>query len=188
MIVFILLSFAFLIVKKYFVEKLIFMKKVCFVLFAATAVFACKQPAGSADPVASFNLDSAKMAIVTANNTFTDAFAKGDSLAASNCYTKDGCIMPDGGTPKICGKEGIAKFFAGAKKMGLASIKLTATDVTGGKELVSEEGNYEISAADGKTLDKGKYIVNWKQEDGHWKIYRDIWNTDMPPAPMPSKK
>jgi ketosteroid isomerase-like protein len=95
--------------------------------------------------------------------------------------------MP-GGTPKICGREGIARFFAGAKKMGMASFKLTTVEVTGGKELVSEEGSYEISGADGKALDKGKYIVNWIQEDGQWKIYRDIWNTDMPPPPPPPVK
>jgi uncharacterized protein (TIGR02246 family) len=176
-----------MIVKGYFVRKLIIMKKLFFILFAATVLFACKQPANSTDSVATFNLDSAKVAIAAANNVFTDAFAKGDSLGVSNCYAKDGCIMPTG-TPKICGREGIAGFFTGAKKMGMASIKLTPVEVTGGKDLVSEEGTYEISGADGNAFDKGKYIVNWIQEDGQWKIYRDIFNSDMPPAPMPAKK
>ncbi len=162
------------------------MKKLLFVLLAATALFACKQPAGNADSVATFNLDSAKKAITAANNVFTDAFGKSDSVGVSNCYAKDGCIMPTG-SPKICGRDGIAGFFMGAKKMGLASLKLTTVEVAGAKELVSEEGTYEISGADGKVLDKGKYLVNWKQEDGKWKIYRDTWNTDMPPAPMPAK-
>ena len=148
-------------------------------------MFPCTHPAGSSDSVATFHLDSVNMAITSANNVFTDAFAKGDSLGVSNCYAKNGCIMPSG-SPKICGKDGIAGFFMGAKKMGMASIKLTTVEITGGKELVSEEGTYEISGADGKVLDKGKYLVNWKQEDGQWKMYRDIFNSDMPPAHMPA--
>lgn len=163
------------------------MKKLCFVLFATPVLFACKQTTSSTDSLSSFNLDSAKMAITAADHVFSEAFAKGDSMGISNCYAKNGCIMPTG-TPKICGREGIAGFFMGAKKMGLASLQLTPVEVTGAKELVSEEGTYEISGADGKVIDKGKYLVNWKQEDGQWKIYRDTWNTDMPPAPMPAKK
>jgi ketosteroid isomerase-like protein len=34
----------------------------------------------------------------------------------------------------------------------------------------------------GKVVDRGKYIVIWKREQGQWKLHRDIWNTSMPPA------
>jgi ketosteroid isomerase-like protein len=34
---------------------------------------------------------------------------------------------------------------------------------------------------DMRALDKGKYIVIWKQEDGQWKLHRDIFNSSMPP-------
>ena len=30
----------------------------------------------------------------------------------------------------------------------------------------------------GKEIDKGKYIVLWKMEDGKWKLHRDIFNSD----------
>jgi ketosteroid isomerase-like protein len=30
--------------------------------------------------------------------------------------------------------------------------------------------------------DRGKYMVLWKrQADGSWKLYRDMFNTSMPP-------
>ncbi len=29
-------------------------------------------------------------------------------------------------------------------------------------------------------IDKGKYVVAWKKENGNWKLYRDIANTSMP--------
>ncbi len=34
--------------------------------------------------------------------------------------------------------------------------------------------------ADNKSLDKGKYVVVWKKQNGNWKMYRDIWNSNMP--------
>jgi ketosteroid isomerase-like protein len=38
----------------------------------------------------------------------------------------------------------------------------------------------------GNKLEKGKFIVLWKQEKGIWKMYRDIWNSDASPLPTPS--
>jgi hypothetical protein len=35
----------------------------------------------------------------------------------------------------------------------------------------------------GHVIDKGKYVEIWKKENGEWKIYADIWNTSLPPAP-----
>jgi len=69
------------------------MKKICFFFIAATIIIACNQPAGTKDVAGSFNLDSAKAAIVAANNLFSEAIAKGDSTAASALYSKDACIM-----------------------------------------------------------------------------------------------
>lgn len=71
--------------------------------------------------------------------------------------------------------------------MGIRDIKLTMDEVTGGNEIVAETGIYEVFADKGQAIDKGKYIVIWKEENGKWKMHRDIWNTDMP-APPPSEK
>lgn len=32
-------------------------------------------------------------------------------------------------------------------------------------------------------LEKGKYMSALKKENGTWKIFRDIWNTNASPAP-----
>jgi len=45
---------------------------------------------------------------------------------------------------------------------------------------ITEEGVFEINLKDGKQIDKGKYVVVWKKEDGKWKLYRDMSNTDLP--------
>ena len=66
--------------------------------------------------------------------------------------------------------------------MGIRNIKLTTQEVMGGKDAVAETGKYEMMDAGGKTLDNGKYIAVWKEENGKWKMYRDEWNSAMPVA------
>jgi hypothetical protein len=63
------------------------------------------------------------------------------------------------------------------------SARLTATEVQQhGATVAHEVGTYAMLGADGKELDRGKYIVIWKKEGNAWKIHRDIWNTSMPAA------
>jgi len=164
------------------------MKKLCVLFLSAMIILACNQPTATKEVTGSFNLDSVKSAIAANNKTFTEAIEKGDSALFVSNYTTDGCVMPNGGAPKMCGAEGLSKFFGIAKQMGVNSIKLTTTEVLGGKDLVSEEGLYEILDKTGNAIDKGKFIVTWKEEKGSWKKYRDIWNSDMPPPPPPVKK
>ncbi len=39
---------------------------------------------------------------------------------------------------------------------------------------------FTFSDKDEKELEKGKYIVLWKKEEGKWKLFRDCYNSDMP--------
>jgi ketosteroid isomerase-like protein len=32
-------------------------------------------------------------------------------------------------------------------------------------------------------VDAGKYVTVFQRKDGKWRIIRDIWNSDNPPAP-----
>ena len=164
------------------------MKKLFFLASMAIIMVACNQPSVKTETTPAFSLDSAKAAIAASNNSMNEAVEKGDSALFVSGYASDGCVMPDGGAPKMCGQAGLYKFFAIIRQMSVSNIKLTITEVTGGKELVAEEGTYELLSG-AKAIDKGKYIVTWKPENGVWKKYRDIWNSEMPPAPMnPAKK
>jgi ketosteroid isomerase-like protein len=77
-------------------------------------------------------------------------------------------------------KDKIVSAWSGAIRMGVKDIKLTTDDVTGNGEIAGETGTYEMYGDNNKLLDKGKYVVIWKNENGEWKLYRDIWNTSMP--------
>ncbi|MEP7144602.1 MAG: DUF4440 domain-containing protein [Ferruginibacter sp.] len=138
------------------------------------------------DENSTFSLDSVKAAITAGNKLYGGYFAADDSAKFVDCYTSDACIFPSN-MPKMCGPQAITAFFNGGYKMGIRNIKLTTNEVSGGKEAVMETGNYELLAAKDQVIDKGKYIVIWKEENGKWKMHRDIWNTDMP-EPLPAKK
>jgi ketosteroid isomerase-like protein len=66
--------------------------------------------------------------------------------------------------------------------MGIKDFKLTTHDVVGSEDLLVETGSYEMYGDKNAVIDKGKYVVAWKKENGNWKLYRDIANTSMPMA------
>ena len=125
------------------------------------------------------NLDSVKAAIAASNAAFGECFAKNDSVNFVARYTSDACINPTG-MPQICGSAGIGGYFRGGYAMGIRNIKLTTKDVMLGDPYAIETGNYEVQVEGGKAIENGKFIVIWKQENGAWKMYQDIWNSDAP--------
>jgi len=132
-----------------------------------------------------FSLDSAKAAIAASNKVFGACFATGDSVAFANCYASDGCIY-NANMPKVCGTDGIRSFLSIGYQSGIRNVVLTTEEVMGGKEAVVETGKYEVFIADNVSVEKGKFVVVWKEENGKWKMYRDIWNSDAPPPPPPA--
>jgi hypothetical protein len=54
---------------------------------------------------------------------------------------------------------------------GIAARGSTATEV----------GQYELRDKAGKVLDHGKYIVIWRQEGKKWKLFRDMFSTNVSP-------
>ena len=140
-----------------------------FVLIACT----CLIPAAYADGV--------KGAIEAANGQFSAAAAKGDGAALAALYSPDGQVMPAGSAP-IRGTEAIQRFWQGALDSGIAAVGLKTIDVFGRGPTATEVGEYELRDKAGKVLDHGKYIVIWRHVDGTWKLLRDMFSTNLPPA------
>lgn len=131
--------------------------------------------------------ESAKAIIAVKNTLFNNAIAKNDSTSFVNCYTDSLCFYPPN-TTEICNKDGVGKFFSGIQKMGVKGLLLSTKEVFVGKDIITETGTYDLQIANNQSVDKGKYMVIWKQENGNWKMHRDIYNSNMPVVPMPVTK
>lgn len=112
------------------------------------------------------------------NQSYGQAFGKGDSAAFVNCYTPDACIMP-ANSPEICGTQGQFAFFKFAYQSGVRNIVFSTAGLFGlTAQFVTEQGNYEMFGENKVSLGKGKYIVLWKKTSQGWKMYRDMFSSN----------
>ncbi|MBD2752972.1 nuclear transport factor 2 family protein [Spirosoma sp. BT704] len=105
-------------------------------------------------------------------------FSKG-AETMGDLYTSDAKIYPPGGDT-ISGNTAIGEFWKGAYGMGIKAAKLDTVEAEPAGDQIVEVGNYTLYGDGNAELDKGKYIVVWKQDGEAWKLHRDIWNTSMP--------
>lgn len=111
-----------------------------------------------------------------ADDVFEKHFQEGDSASIAELYTDDGMLLPTG-SDFIHGKESIRDFWQGAMNMGIKEVKLEIMETEIQGDSVIELGRYQLKGAGGEVMDWGKYVVIWKQEQGSWKLHRDIWNS-----------
>ncbi len=151
------------------------------------AFVACndKEDADKKDDIKpTFDIASAKKIIDSTNAAFGALVAKGDSAGLASFYTADGKMLGSN-MPVASGRSQIQSAFNGLfTAMGPIDLKVTIADAWGNEDLVAEDGTYVMSKG-GKEIDRGKYIVLWKMEDGKWKMFRDIFNSDLPPMAPP---
>jgi uncharacterized protein (TIGR02246 family) len=147
----------------------------------AAVLLLCSSLVVLASPSPGAQSGDVRAAIEAANAKFGAAWGKKDAAAITALYTANATLLPPHAA-RATGSEAILEFW----KAGLAGAppvaKLTTGEVEVHGDTAHEVGTYEVSAADGKVIDKGKYVVVWKREGGQWKMHRDIWNSDMPPA------
>ena len=127
----------------------------------------------------SFSIETAKKEIDEANLKFIKLFNSSDSVGLANMFTVDGKSM-EPNEPAFTGRSQIQTHYSNVMKMGANKLGLVTTGLWGDEKMLVEEGKYTFISEDGKELDKGKYIVLWKIEDGKWKLFRDCYNSDLP--------
>lgn len=148
--------------------------KIFFVsLVVSATLIACTPPA------AQFDLVTAKKEIESANRALSEFMAKGDSVALASAYSIEGALLLNN-MPAVKGKENLIKIWGSFINAGMGGLELTTIEVWGDENFITEEGLIVIKAKDGTQLDKGKYLVLWKKENGKWKLHRDISNSDLP--------
>ncbi len=135
--------------------------------------FLTAPPASAADDVRS--------AIEAANKKWEAAASRGDGAEVATLYTTDAELLPSQ-SDFVRGTQAIAQFWQAVFDSGVKGVSLTTLEVEGCGNTAHEVGKLEIRGADGKVLDRGKYIVVWKKEGDAWKLHRDIWTTSVVPA------
>ena len=166
------------------------------IVFVALAGAACttKAPASRTDSTApaaatvagagATDLAAIQRVIDSAQMRYIDAAIKGDVAALGSFYTDDAMVLAPN-EKLVSGRAAIdesnKQMFAAMKVSGL---KLKSSDVQASGDFVVETGSYEqtVQPKTGKAFhDVGKYVVVWKkQPDGSLKIFREIYNTDLP--------
>ena len=124
-------------------------------------------------------LTEVRDAIAAANEKFMAAFGQGDAAGLAALYTEKGQVLPPNGD-FVTGKEAIQGFWQALMDMGIKEAKLEIVEVEGHGDTAIEVSKYTLKGEAGQVLDKGKYIVIWKQEQGQWKLHPDIFNSSRP--------
>lgn len=149
-------------------------------ILASTLIFSCKhlekQVATNEISQPTFDLSTAKKEIEAVNQNFMELLAKSDTIGIGNLYTKDAKLM-FAGAPAFVGREKIQTAFSNILNSGITKVGLKTIAVFGTEDLLAEEGIVTIYVKD-KVVAEEKSIVLWKKEDGKWKLFRDISNSN----------
>jgi len=124
-----------------------------------------------------FDLAKEKEALQESFAGVMEALANKDAKAVANFYTEDGVFMPNNG-PIATGREEIEKAFEGFIAGGFTELDVESTWAEGCGEYLLDTEKWTLS--NGQYTLIGKSLVIWKKEDGMWKMYKDMINTDTP--------
>jgi ketosteroid isomerase-like protein len=127
-------------------------------------------------------------AIDSANAGYLGVFKRGDASALTAYYTDNALVM----APNMAawqGRAGISQGFTGfLSQFSLVDARLATSDIIITAYYAIERGTYAWtlhpkSGTGPDIVDNGKYLTVWeRQDDGSWKIARDINNSDRPGA------
>jgi ketosteroid isomerase-like protein len=124
-----------------------------------------------------FDLEAVRKYIHEANQTYGDRFQNNEPAWYAERYTQDACALPPN-EATVCGRDAIRAFNYNDGANAEIKIIITETAVYGNATEVIEEGTFDFPDGTGGSYDKGKFVAIWKQEDGKWKLFREIWNSD----------
>jgi len=122
-------------------------------------------------------------AIQQVNRTFSERLSREDAAGVARCYTQDAILMPPNQDP-MHGRNNIEGFWRGIVTAGVKSVRLESQNVEQYGEVIVEIGRFTVFIENNQVADEGKYVVLWKQENGEWKLFRDIWNSSRPIATL----
>ena len=125
------------------------------------------------------SLNAVSTEIRAKNATFSERYGSGDYAGVAANYSSTAALYPPN-SEAVAGRD--ASETSGPRPQNWGSPKSISNSKRpkGGGDLVAERGTFALKDAVGNLIDRGSYLVVWKQEDGDWKMHWDIWNSDSP--------
>jgi ketosteroid isomerase-like protein len=125
------------------------------------------------------SLDTVKDAFTSICQQFQKSIEQGDIETIGTLYGDDAKILPPN-MDMIEGKDTIQKFWQGALEMGIKSYQPEILEVESSGNLGFFVGKYTLYGNENQVINKGKFLTVFKNIDGEWKVYRDIFNSSIP--------
>ncbi len=120
-----------------------------------------------------FDMQKAKSFIDSINTKFSEQTKLGDSIALASHYSSDAAILLPNSEP-IRGKE-ILSAWGSMLRAGSVDITFQTIDLAVSNDFLIETG-YITTKGSENSINKSKYLVVWKKQNGEWKLYRDMVN------------
>jgi len=136
-----------------------------FVFFSFSSILSQSKESPKIDMV------KARIIVDSIDKQFSKYYFDGDSIALYNMYAKGahfGTLKGDD-ILKSWGKQ-----IRNSIKNDTRNFLFTPIFLTTDNEYLFEVGKYEFKDSNGNLKGEGKYLIVLKQEDGEWKIYRDM--------------
>ena len=134
------------------------------------------------EPASKFDLAAIRKVIEDKNLQFTNAHVTGDIAVLDSYFTRDAKVfVPNADT--VTGSAAISALNREYVQFGITEFREETTALYGNEDNLIEEGKYSMTYGKEGTVEKGKYINIWKNEDGSWKVHSNIWNSSMPATP-----
>lgn len=129
--------------------------------------------------VVEFDLNMAKIKIQDKTKKFTEAHITKDTSYLNNSFTEDARVFSPN-SEMVTGRKDISKLNSDWVNYGIYEFKEETTLFYGNEDYLIDEGTYYLRYGVENIIDKGKYINIWKNDNGEWKLYSNIWNTNLP--------
>jgi len=113
------------------------------------------------------------------------AYNAKNAIGVASFYTDDAILMPPNLAP-VKSKIAVGDFMRQILAPPFGGILMNIAETVVSGDYAFSTGYYTMLRADGTTLDTGKFVEVLKN-DGGWKIYRDIYNSDMVAATQPAQ-
>lgn len=113
---------------------------------------------------------------------WTQAYNRHDREALAAVYREDARLMMHGG-PAFVGRDGIGAFWAEDFQEDNPLTVLTVTHAVDGDDMILVHGDYDVvNRDDGTRVGFGRFAHIWFEQDGEWRLDRDLWQQRFEPV------